>query len=139
MVGRTRTVIVLVLGVLMLAGAGLGGYLLFQAEREDDGAPAEEPVVAWTGYRVLPNGLEITGTRSACQEITGVRVAETRKRIEVTVEVSGYAYGCLESDVPLRRKVRLESPLRDRPVVDGGCLETSDDPDTCLRSEGAGA
>lgn len=126
---RRRTSVVLVLGLLVLVGAGVYGQALFRHDR----AEAEDAAATWDDYRVARSGLVIHATRGGCQEVVDVDVSEGGTRVEITLELSGYTDGCDEDPADLARRVELASPLRDREVYDGGCLTAGGSDAECRR------
>lgn len=127
--GRRRTTAVLVVGLLVLVGAAVGGQVLLRHERP----VGEDAVTTWSDYRVVRDGLVMHATRGGCQEVVGVDVTEDGARVEVTRELSGYTRGCDTEPVDIARRVELAAPLRDRQVYDGGCLSAGGSDADCRR------
>jgi len=131
---RVRTVIVLTIGVLVVAGLAGGALLLLTEGSQDDdggGDPAAAPT-DWERYSVDGRSITVRYGGSACQERAEATVEETADRVVITLRTVVAAGSCSMRQVRYDEKVDLRAPLRGRPVYDGACLERLPDRQ-CLR------
>jgi len=130
---RVRTVIVLTIGMLVVAGLAGGALLLLTEDPQDenDDDPTASPT-DWERYSVDGRSITVRYDGSACQERAEATVKESADRVVITLRTVVAAGSCSMRQVQYDEKVDLRAPLRGRPVYDGACLERLPDPQ-CLR------
>jgi hypothetical protein len=127
--GRTLGVLAACLA-FMLAAAG-AGLVLFHTVQGPPGS-------TWNDYRVTARGLAVAVSAEGCSRITDADVEETDGLVRVTLvmerDLPWYGY-CASKSAGERVRVPLSSPLGDRRVLDGACLDEEQRRTACVREE----
>jgi hypothetical protein len=99
-----------------------------------DGAwnPDPNPYVVWNHPELLDGGLSVRVhfTDTTCTDVSSAAVVETTTSVTVTVSQGDVTppTACRHGESSLTQEVQLASPLGNRRLVDGGCIDSPNNP-----------